>query len=184
MVKKGEKGCQVILLTGRNKSASQRGFSLLELMVVVFIIGLLSSAVMLTVPSRSGENLLSEQRYKLLAALRTARAEAVFSGRSLGLLWQDNKGRFFLLTANGWVAISAGVLAKAIELDSAVYSEITRDGQLIKIRSDSQDTLLTPQLVFLGDGQVSPFEWRLSTEGAESVSFDQKLRLPKPENGQ
>ncbi|MBD2858550.1 GspH/FimT family pseudopilin [Spongiibacter sp. KMU-158] len=167
----------MILLTGRNNSRHQRGFSLLELMVVVFIIGLLSTAVVLAIPSRSGEQLLVQERYKLLGALRTARAEAVFSGHSLGLLWQSNQGRFLILSRSGWAPITAGVLAKTIELDASVNSEITLSGQLIETQSSGQNKILTPQLVFLGDGQVSAFEWRLSTAGANSVEFDQRLRL-------
>lgn len=162
----------MILSTGR----SERGFSLLELMVVIFIIGLMSGVAVLTLPDKSGQGLLVEQRYQLIGALRTARAEAVFSGRSLGLLWTGNKGRFHTLTAEGWVPITTGVLAKPVTTDERVRSEITLDGEPIKYpEDDSDDRLMTPQLWFLGDGQVSPFEWRLATAGAESVSFDSRL---------
>ncbi|AKH69486.1 type II secretion system protein H [Spongiibacter sp. IMCC21906] len=165
-------------LTGR----SNRGFSLLELLVVIFIIGLLSGVAVLTLPGKDGAALLNEQRYSLLAGLRSARAEAVFSGRSLGLVWKGAQGSFHVLTQEGWLPIQDGVLAKPLKMDSAVQSEITVAGEPLKQpeaqSADSDDEKnTTPQILFLGDGQVSPFEWRLLTDGAESVMIDQSLRL-------
>ncbi len=180
MGKKVEKGLHVISSTGRNES----GFSLLELMVVVFIIGLLSGVAALTLPSKDGGALLQEQRFKLIGSLRSARAEAVFSGHSLGLQWRNQRGNFYVLTADGWQKIAQGVLAKSIALDDNVQTELLVDGEVLheKARLDSEDTEqeVNPQLLFLSDGQVSPFEWRLSTAGTESLSFDEQLTVDRP----
>lgn len=169
-------------LTGR----SNRGFSLLELMVVIFIIGLLSGVAALTLPSKDGGALLQEQRYKLIGHLRSARAEAVFSGRSLGLAWEQQRGRFYVLTAQGWQGVQQGVLAKGLALDERVSSLISVAGEPIKnvtedADSDEKDESLetTPQILFLGDGQISPFEWRLSSEGAESLVLDEQLTIER-----
>lgn len=168
------KNSPVTSLTGRNS----RGFSLLELMVVIFIIGLLSGAAVLTLPSKDGGALLQEQRYKLIGNIRSARAEAVFSGRSLGLAWEQQRGQFYVLTAQGWVTIQQGVLAKELILDERVSSLISVAGEPIKSTAeDSKDKETTPQILFLGDGQISPFEWRLSAEGAESLVLDEQLSI-------
>lgn len=168
------KNSPVTSLTGRNS----RGFSLLELMVVIFIIGLLSGAAALTLPSKDGGALLQEQRYKLIGNIRSARAEAVFSGRSLGLAWEQQRGQFYVLTAQGWVTIQQGVLAKELILDERVSSLISVAGEPIKSTAeDSKDKETTPQILFLGDGQISPFEWRLSAEGAESLVLDEQLSI-------
>ena len=147
-------------------------------MVVVFIIGLLSGVAALTLPSKDGGALLYEQRYKLIGNLRSARAEAV------GLAWEQQRGRFYVLTAQGWQTIQQGVLAKEVVLDERVDSVITVGGEPIKSASedsgaseDSEGQETTPQIMFLGDGQISPFEWRLSSAGAESLVLDEQLMV-------
>ena len=167
----------MISSTGRSK---QSGFSLLELMVVIFIIGLLSGVAVLTLPDKDGDALLNESRAKLIVALRNARSEAVFSGRSIGLLWTRNSGSFHLLTAEGWSPITVGVLARNIESDSNVRSDITLSGEPLKtVDEEEGKRLMTPQILFLGDGQVTPFEWRLYTADGESVKFSETLRVEK-----
>ncbi|WP_373084116.1 type II secretion system minor pseudopilin GspH [Zhongshania sp.] len=171
----------MISSTGRSES----GFSLLELMVVIFIIGLLSGVAALTLPSKDGSALLHEQRFKLIGSLRSARAEAVFSGHSLGLQWQRQRGEFYVLTRDGWQKIVKGVLAKNITLAEDVQTELLVDGEVLHEQSrldDNEDgeQQVSPQLVFLSDGQISPFEWRLSTAGAESLSFDEQLAVARP----
>ena len=177
MGKKVEKISPVISSTGR----SEAGFSLLELMVVVFIIGLLSGVAALTLPSKDGGALLQEQRFKLIGSLRSARAEAVFSGHSLGMQWQRDRGEFYVLTADGWQKIAQGVLAKTISLAEGVETELRVDGEVLheQSRLDDKDAeqKVNPQLLFLSDGQISPFEWRLSTAGAESLVLDEQLTV-------
>jgi len=179
-----EKISPVTSSTGR----SEAGFSLLELMVVIFIIGLLSGVAALTLPSSDGGALLQKQRFKLIGSLRSARAEAVFSGHSLGLLWQRQRGEFYVLTADGWQKIVQGVLAKNIELDERVQTELSVGGEVVsedigkpsRLDENASEQQTNPQLVFLSDGQISPFEWRLSTSGAESLAFDEQLTVEQP----
>ncbi len=165
----------MISSTGR----SNRGFTLLELMVVIFIIGIMSAAAVLTLPSDDGEALLNKQRFALMSALRTARAEAVFSGRSLGFLWAGNTGKFYVLTRGGWSPITEGVLAKPVNVDERVRSQITVAGQAVELpkASEEGDKPVTPQFVFLGDGQISPFDWQMATVEGKSVQFDQRLKV-------
>lgn len=160
----------VILPTGANN----KGFSLLELLVVIFIIGLMSGVAVLTLPSQDNQVLLAKQRLNLMASLRSAKAEAVFSGRSYGLLWSGREGRYYRLTEGGWVAVDEGILAKRLESDPAVLSELRLSGQAV---SNNRSKAKVPQILFLGDGQISPFEWTLRAESADSLLFDQRLSI-------
>jgi general secretion pathway protein H len=153
-------------------------------MVVVFIIGLLSGVAALTVPSNDGGAVLQKERFKLIGSLRSARAEAVFSGHSLGLQWQRQRGEFYVLTADGWQKIEKGVLAKKITLADEVQTELLVDGEILhdqsRLDDDETEQVVTPQLLFMSDGQISPFEWRLNASGAESLVFDEQLTVEQP----
>lgn len=169
-MKKAVKILPVILPTGANN----KGFSLLELLVVIFIIGLMSGVAVLTLPGQDNQVLLAKQRLNLMASLRSAKTEAVFTGRSYGLLWSGRGGRYYRLTENGWLAVTEGILAAGLETDPAVLSELRLSGQAVNSASTK---LKVPQILFLGDGQVSPFEWVLRAESADSLVFDQRLSI-------
>ena len=75
-----------------------KGFSLIELMIVVLIIGVSTSLIVLTI-DHSDDRLKSETQY-LLAMIQLARDEAIITGQSFGLTIEtsdDNAEYFFSL---------------------------------------------------------------------------------------
>ena len=138
----------------------------------------------LSLPAKDGEALLREQSYALSNVLRSARAEAVFSGRSLGLVWSGQRGEFYTLTAEGWLPVQQGVLARGLVMDERLQADIRIAGEGLgkqdneaRRDGDKAEDAQTPQLLFLADGQVSPFEWTLYSEDGKSVQFDQNLQV-------
>ena len=64
---------------------AQSGFSLLELLVVVLIIGILSTMFTLSVGLTGGDRELETEADRLMAVISLARDEAVMQGRELGM---------------------------------------------------------------------------------------------------
>lgn len=77
---------------------SRPGFSLVELMVVVALIGLMASAVALTLPDPRGR--LEDEAARLAARLTLARDESVLTGRATAVRL-DEQGYGFLRRQGG-----------------------------------------------------------------------------------
>jgi general secretion pathway protein H len=72
----------------------QSGFSLLELLVVVFIIGVLSAMLTLSVGLTGSDGDLETETDRLIAVLDVAREEAVMQGREFGMRFYSDGYEF------------------------------------------------------------------------------------------
>jgi len=92
------------------RSRRQRGFTLIEMLVVLMIAGLLLAFVTL-VPSSNRRSALSEDAQRLAAMLESASDEAQI--RSASIAWQPDRGgyRFYQRGANGaWLPLADDML--------------------------------------------------------------------------
>lgn len=89
----------------------ERGFSLIELLVVIVIIGLLSTVVVVTMADPRGR--ITADADKFAGRVRAARDSAIVSGRPMAL-WVSQTGYGFERREQGeWRALSEGPLAVA-----------------------------------------------------------------------
>lgn len=88
----------------RFRSQAQAGFSLVEILVVVFLMGLMSAVVVLSFPSRNvGPD---DQAQQLAAKLRLASQDSITTGRTLGARVTDSDYGFYALRLGLWQAIT------------------------------------------------------------------------------
>lgn len=154
-----------------------RGMTLLELMLVLLIIGLLSAAVVLTLPSDSGARELRQLAERMTGYFRYARQEAVFSGTSHGILWRGRRPLLVKRGAEGW-EVRADSRLEALQETAATYRMfLDRDGKLLDLSQDFQ----TPQLLFTNDGQVAPFTLIIRGEDGLEVTLTDSLTLEPEE---
>jgi general secretion pathway protein H len=89
--------------------ARERGFTLIELMVVLFIIGLVAGAVVLALPGDSAA--LSEDADRFAARVAAARDEAVVSARPIAVWIAPSGYGFDARQDRQWVPLNARMLA-------------------------------------------------------------------------
>ncbi len=127
------------------RAVHERGFSLVEVMIVVAIIGLMASVVVLSLPSKSTELRQSVQRTEQVLVALSRRS--VLSGRIVGVAFTETGLSTFSLTDDGWVFDNA-------MLNDGVFR--WEPASLVAVKVEGTDQAV-------GDGQATPHIWYLPT---------------------
>ncbi|MEO7916739.1 MAG: type II secretion system minor pseudopilin GspH, partial [Dokdonella sp.] len=127
-----------------NTSVSQRGFTLLEILVVVVIIGVLAGAVVMAVDSGSGRQLDREAR-RFGALLEQACEQAELGGRDLGVLMLDDGYGFANQVDGYWKPQPRDGSLRQRHWITGLRSEMTRDGRRVAF-ADAEEGEFVPQM--------------------------------------
>jgi general secretion pathway protein H len=150
------------------------GFTLLELLVVVVIIGIISSMAVVSIHVLGGDHEMDQEAARLAAVLGQAREEAMLQGRDLGLRL-DAQGYDFLRNdtrTERWIAVSDDPLLRERAMPDGVSLELqleSRDVQLKARAAQTEGQALTPQIVIQASGDLVPFEIQLRRAGTDEV---------------
>ena len=143
---------------------SDKGFSLVEVMVVVAIIGLMTSAVVLAMPSRDDRLLDTLSRTgRLMVAVER---QAVITGQVMGVHFSDTGMDLLVLGDSGWVPSDATIDAGSASFGDARLMDLTVEGAAV----DVADTDLQAHVYFLPTGEKPAFTLTL-TSGAKKGSM-------------
>lgn len=145
----------------------QRGFTLLEVLMVVLLVGIISSVVMLSINSGGEQRQLREESDRLATLLEQASSEAVMQNQEFGLRLTDHGYVFLCLdeAKQRWAACKDEVFRER-ELADGLEIRMLRQSQLKGLPSsgkadDQKDAgeddgkRLTPDLFLLSSGEAS-----------------------------
>lgn len=146
------------------------GFTLLEVLVVVVIIGVVAGFAVLAIGNRSLEDRLDLEARRLEQLMRFAADEAVLQGAQLGFARTGQGYAFFSLreekTEQGlvriWAPMDDSTPLRARALDPAFQLELRVDGRAVgPLQPPEPGTELKPQVLLLSSGESSEFELAL-----------------------
>ncbi len=130
-----------------------RGFTLLEILVVVLIIGIVLSLATLAFRDDTAERLQTEAR-RLAALITLASQEAVLQGREFALAFAPGDYRFQVLEEAKWVDVRDTVLRqRRLPEDITAFLEI--EGETLPATPEDKDQ--PPRVYLLSSGEVTPF---------------------------
>ncbi|MGQ0800531.1 MAG: type II secretion system minor pseudopilin GspH [Pseudomarimonas sp.] len=149
---------------GRNRRRQSHGFTLIEVLVVVIIIGVVAGAATLAITG-SGSRELENAARRAEVRIRLACERAVFSGQDLGFSLREGVLSFGYLLPDRWlrVADTPDEALRERVLGEAIAVTISRDG--LPLFTDTDDDLSKPQFVCYSSGELTPFELTLAREG-------------------
>ncbi|MBF0128024.1 MAG: type II secretion system minor pseudopilin GspH [Magnetococcales bacterium] len=146
--------------------SGQRGFTLLEILVVLLIIGITLGMALVPAGSRDREQRGKEELVRLKGLLELVAREAVIDAREWGVLFVDRGYEFLVQDGqNRWRRPDREEnLLRPRRLSPGIAIRLRVEGEEVAT-NDGSDPL--PQLVFSADGRTTPFqlEWEAPAGG-------------------
>ena len=148
---------------------ARSGFTLMELVVVMAIMGIALAAAVPLLRDQHQAYRLEQETARMLAALHMAQQDALIHGREWGMAVRADGYSFLHFDADTkqWTAPSEAVLANYTLPDSL---RLNADVSNQLILADDAASQQRPEILLLSNGQTSAFTLRLQIEGNGEVS--------------
>lgn len=138
-------------------ASRRRGFTLIEILVVVALVAVMTATVILSIPSRSTAELQRLETQRLHARMAMAREEAVLRARTFGLRVESDGYRFLRHTRSGWDGFDDGHPLRVHRLPDRIRLELDVDGTETALESaNGTEKGPVPQIYFLAGGEILP----------------------------
>jgi general secretion pathway protein H len=171
----------------------QQGFTLIEVMLVIVLIGVMVSAVQFTFSGNKPEQLLEQNSVRFAGVFDAAAEYGLLNNIELGLFVEKNTYQFLGYDGVNWSPIANNpmfevfTLPEGIEItlqldDLPIEEPLLFDSSLL-INDDQEDNFTEaenkktiPQVYMLSGGDITPFSLTFSLaefaiDGDENISF-------------
>jgi general secretion pathway protein H len=135
-------------------SRPQTGFTLIEILVVVAIVGVLALALTLSVAA-SSDRQLEGAAERFSALLGHACEQAELRGRDIGVALGAGGYAFQRLDGETWQAFADNSELRARTWPAGLRIGVTREGRPLELASTEDEA--APQLVCFSSGELTPF---------------------------
>ena len=139
------------------KRASANGFTLIEILVVLIVVGLLAALAVMNLGGGSQQRELENHVRETFLLMQTASEQAVLNNIELGLLLEQDSYRFVILDerANEWTDPADRMFRERSYPEWLVATEYIESDTP---RLASEEDALRPDIVFFSSGETTPFE--------------------------
>ena len=151
---------------------AQSGFTLIELIVVILIIGVIMSFALLSVSGRAQDDRLENEARRVVELFRLASDEAILLGIELGLSSDGENYEFVTIGEEGrWVRYQENGPFRPRKLSDGVEIEIITEDFAVPKEKDKKKSKEAPlpSLLFLSSGELTPFQLLVSAIGADQT---------------
>jgi general secretion pathway protein H len=146
-------------------SGRARGFTLLEVLAVMVIVGIVLTFMTLAVDTDSRAREMEREAQRLLALLQLASEEAVLRSEQLALRVGETDYEFMILENNEWLPLNDDRPLRARELPAGIELELElEDNPPPGLTAEDEEQ---PQVFLLSSGEMTPFVLTFSAPGSE-----------------
>jgi len=169
---------QRILRPPHSRILAQHGFTLLEILVVIVIIGVMVSMATLSIGLLGADRQSEEEARRVWAVITQAREEAELQAIDLALFVGATDYEFlrFDTRRNQWVPVIDDKLYAQRALPEGLRFRLWLEGREIVLKpalpdrsKKDENEKSPPQLTVLSSGDVVPFELQIERDGAPAM---------------
>jgi general secretion pathway protein H len=153
--------------TSISRAPRSRGFTLLELLVVLFIIGLVTAVAMLSMSASGGNRDVTEERDRLVGLIDVLREKAELENREYGLRLFQGGYEFMIYDdrAARWVRLPEERILRGRKLPTSLEVTLYIEGRpVILPKADAKDA--TPQVMLFSSGDLNDFDMTVKRRGS------------------
>ncbi len=143
-----------------------RGFTLLELMVVIVIIGIVMSFVTVSIGGDNRAEELGREAKRLAALMDLASDEAVLRSTQLAVRFGDSEYEFYALQNNSWLPLADDPQFRLRKLPKGTNLDLELEDSP-PLDLDTDDDQQMPQVFILSSGEMTPFVLTFSARETE-----------------
>ncbi|MCP5420618.1 MAG: type II secretion system minor pseudopilin GspH [Gammaproteobacteria bacterium] len=137
--------------------STNSGFTLLEIMVTVVLIGIIASFAVLAVRGDDPNERLAREAYRLYARLELEQQEAMLRGEQRGVLFTTTGYSFMVRNGRDeWGVLSDSSLPQSYSLPRGMEMALNVDDRPV-VLADSVGRQPQPQVLVLASGELTPF---------------------------
>ena len=162
-------------ISGTGISASSirsgAGFTLIEILVVVLIIGIMVAGTVLSLRTTGDDRELDHERDRLLALTDYLRDQAALQNREYGIRCYEGGYEFLVYEPRSaqWESLSGDPQLRPRKLPSGIDVQLEVEGRPVilppeKPLSEHKDDRV-PQIMLFSSGEMSQFAWTLRRAG-------------------
>jgi general secretion pathway protein H len=140
---------------------TQRGFTILEILVVVAVISIITSTILLNTNLSRPDEALKQHTSRVSKTLKMLMQEAILNDKNYALSLVPN-GYLVLEFTGDKFEPSEDKFLKKLANQYSYTDELIINNQIVKIVKKGKDEEPDPHILILSSGEMMPFEWHIS----------------------